>query len=334
MPKPSLLVNLASGFFTHPTLSNHWKRLESLAEVTYASCNAPDEILPYLKEADAVLMWSWPLLTAAMLDQAPRLAFSGNIDLSQEGARIMLARGIPVSLGRRGFSPAVAEMALTLILSTLRRTPTYHTAMHLGVEKWVKRFPDEIDPHERELSGRRVGIIGFGGIGQGLARLLAPFECDLQVFDPYASDAALKAHGARAASLEALASNCEVLVVCAASNPGSRHLLEARHLDAMPPGSVLVNVCRAALVDTDALLERLRRGDLFAALDVFDVEPLPADSELRRLPNVYLTPHRAGGTLESVCRILTALVDDYEAFLKGEPRRHALTEAMIPSLDG
>ena len=80
-------------------------------------------------------------------------------------------------------------------------------------------------------------------------------------------------------------------------------------------------------------MERLERGDLSAALDVFDREPLEEDSILRSLPDVYLTPHRAGGTMASVQRILGWLVDDLEAVREGRARRHSLTEAMLPSLD-
>ncbi len=101
----------------------------------------------------------------------------------------------------------------------------------------------------------------------------------------------------------------------------------------MRPNVVLVNVARAVLVDTSALVERLKCGDLFAALDVFDKEPLELDSELRLLPNAYLTPHRAGGIMASVQRILNYLIDDIEAVISERPRQHALMESMLPSLD-
>ena len=88
-----------------------------------------------------------------------------------------------------------------------------------------------------------------------------------------------------------------------------------------------------ALVETDALVRRLTRGDLHAAIDVFDQEPLPADHPLRRSPNCYLSPHRAGGVIESVQRILTMLSDDLENHLQGRPLKYPLHEAMIGALD-
>ncbi|MBC8103440.1 MAG: hypothetical protein H7Z41_12755 [Cytophagales bacterium] len=329
-----LLVNLPPGFFSASQLVPTFARLDTLAEtVTKTSCNNAVEILPYLREADAVLMWSWPKLTPALLDQCPRLGFSANLDISQQGARVLLERGIPVSVSRRGFSPAVAEMALTLLLATLRRTSGYHAALWAGTETWVSRFPEEIPAEERQLTGRRVGIIGFGAIGQRLAELLVPFHCEIAVHDPFLPDGVAERFGVRNGSVDDLVRHSEALVVCAAANAGTRHVLEAGHLEALLPGTVLVNVSRAALVDSDALLARLQRGDLFAALDVFDQEPLPADSPLRVLPNVYLTPHRAGGIWESVVRIVDYLADDLQAFAQGKELRHALAESQISSLD-
>ena len=92
-------------------------------------------------------------------------------------------------------------------------------------------------------------------------------------------------------------------------------------------------MARAALVDTSALVERLKQGDLFAASDVFDHEPLETDAALRALPNAYLSPHRAGGTLASVSRTLHWLIDDLEAVVAGKAQQHALVPHMLPSLD-
>jgi D-3-phosphoglycerate dehydrogenase / 2-oxoglutarate reductase len=328
-----LLINLPAGFFTIPALAPIYQWLEALGEVRKTSCNSADEILPHLQWADVVLMWSWPKLTPQLLDACPNLRFSANLDITQDGARILLERGVPVSVARHAFSPAVAEMALALILAALRRTSSYHAAMWQSTETWVRRFPDDIDPDERQLTGRNVGIVGFGQVGQRLAQLLAPFDCDIQIYDPFLPTEVATKFGVKSVSLEALTHHAEILVLCAAANAGTKHLLTADHIAALPAKSVLVNVARATLVDNEALLARLKRGDRVAALDVFEQEPLPLDSEWRTLPNVYLTPHRAGGIMASVVRILTDLADDLEAFVAGKPLRHALTAAMLPALD-
>lgn len=328
-----ILVNLPDGFFRCDELRPVWDRLGALGDRRFTSHDTAAQIAADLAWADAVLMWSWPVLTDELLDAAPQLRYAGHLDISQRGANIALQRSLPVSVARQGFSPAVSEMALALILSTLRRVSDYHAAMRAGGERWVADFPADIDPLERELAGRSVGLIGFGRVGQGLARLLAPFGCPLRVYDPFVPEGALAAFGAQRVPLDELLMGAEVMVLCAAANDGTHHLLGADEIALLPPNTVLVNVARAALVDTAALVARLRRGDLFAAIDVFDQEPLARDSALRALPNAYLTPHRAGGTIASVLRILHALADDLEATLDGRPRAYALTEAMIPSLD-
>jgi len=334
MTKMNLLVNLPAGFFAAPRLTDVLESMNQFATVTRTSCNSAAEILPDLQKADAVLMWSWPRLTEELLDQCPMLKFSANIDISQTGARTLLERGIPISVSRRGFSPAVAEMALALMLATLRRTSNHHAAMWQRTEKWVIKFPDDIAKEERQLTGRKVGIIGFGAVGQRLAELLVPFKCPIQIYDPFLPESVSADFGVQSVSLDSLVAAAEVVILCAAANSGSKYLLEQTHIEALQKGAVLVNVARAALVDNNALLERLKRGDLYAALDVFDKEPLEADSELRSLPNVYLTPHRAGGIMESVVRIIAYLAEDLYAFHVGSERKYALTEAMLPSLDG
>lgn len=330
---PRILVNLPPGFYRTPASAAVLSRLDGIGEVRRRSHDTSEAIVDDLAWADAVLMWSWPKLLDPLLDAAPRLRFAGHLDLSQRAARVALNRGLPVSVSRAGFSPAVAEMALALILSALRKITDHQAAMRRGEEVWVASFPEDIDPLERQLTGRRVGIVGFGRIGRRLGELLSPFRVRLRITDPYLPAGVAAATGAIDSSLEELLADSEIVVLCAASNPGSKKLIGAPQIALLPKDAVLVNVARAALVDTDALVARLERGDLTACIDVFDREPLAADHPLRRLPNAYLTPHRAGGVMESVDRVLSWLVDDLEAHLAGRPRQHALTEAIIAALD-
>jgi hypothetical protein len=169
-------------------------------------------------------------------------------------------------------------------------------------------------------------VIHPGGGRQRLAELTAPFRVDLCAYDPYLPAAVAERFGARLVGLDELLADREVIVLCAANTAESRHLVTRAHLAAMRPGTVLVNVGRASLVDMAALLDRLRQGDIAAALDVFDEEPLQPDSPLRALPNAYLTPHRAGGILASVQDILAMLADDLERHLQGQALRFPLTE--------
>jgi phosphoglycerate dehydrogenase-like enzyme len=331
--KIRLLVNLPAGFFATPVLKTTFARLKKFAVVKQRSHNTPEEILPDLAGADALISWSWPALTHELLDQAPRLQFLGHLDITQTSAKVALERALPVSVTRRAFSPAVSEMALTLTLSTLRQTSVYHAAMREARETWIRKFPDDIPGNERELTGRPVGIIGFGAVGRRFAELLAPFKCKVHVYDPYLTREAAQRSNVIHSDLQKLIRSCDVVVLCAASNSGSMHLLGPDEINAFRKDAAFVNVARAALVDTPALLKRLNQQDMYAAIDVFDQEPLEKSSPFRKLPNVFLTPHRAGGILASVERIISMLADDLEAHLNGRPRQYALTAQMIPSLD-
>jgi phosphoglycerate dehydrogenase-like enzyme len=334
MGKVNVLVNLPDGFFTIPVLKDQFTRLNKIATVRKRSHNRPEEIAPDLTWADAVIMWSWPVYTPELLAKAPKLRYSGHFDLNQAGARALVERGIPTSLTKRAWSPAVSEMALGLILSVLRQISTYHAASRVGKEKWVRNMPTDFPANERQLTNRAVGIVGFGAVGQRLAELLTPFHCELRVYDPFLPAEVAAKFGATLVKLPELIRKSEIVVLCAASNSGTSHLIGKREIAMFRKDAVLVNVARAALVDTKALAARLKKKDMYAAIDVFEKEPLEKNSPLRKLDHAYLTPHRAGGVLESVDRIFTWLVDDLEAELNGQPRKYALTEKMLPTLDG
>jgi phosphoglycerate dehydrogenase-like enzyme len=274
------------------------------------------------------------VLDDAVLDAAPRLKWSGQLDCSRTGAECALRRKLPVSLGKFCWSPAVSEMALTLTLGLLRRTSDYHAAMRAGTETWVGDFPASIDLRERELTRRPVGIIGFGRIGRRYRELLAPFDCPVRVYDPYLPAEAAAATGVQAVDLSTLLAESDVVVVCAANNRGSTKLIGAPEFARLRQDAVFINVARSALVDYDALCARLAHGDVTAALDVFDQEPLPVDSPLRKQPNLYLTPHRAGGLMASVERGLGQLVGDYARVLDGQAPQFPLLPQMLPGLDG
>ncbi|MBM4042016.1 MAG: hypothetical protein FJ290_26270 [Planctomycetes bacterium] len=332
--KKRLLVNLPPGVFRCPQLKGVFARLGKLATLRKRSHNKPEEIAGDLAWADAVLMWAWPTVTREMLAKCPRLRFAGHINLTQGFAKAELEHGLVVSEARHGWSPAVAELALGLILCGLRKISDYHAAMRAGTEHWVSDFPVDIDPLERQLTGRALGIVGFGGIGRRLAELLEPFRVRLRVFDPYVPKLVAERLGGKLAPLANVVKHSEVLVLCAANTPETHHLLTAREIAALPKNALLVNVGRAWLVDMEALTRRLEKGDLFAALDVFEKEPLPLDSPLRKLKNAWLTPHRAGAPIESVVRIMTWLADDFEAFLQGRPLQHELTLDLLHCLHG
>lgn len=335
MTQPKILLALPDKeFYDQPELQPLYQRLESMGEVRHTWRDAEQDIPEHWEWADASISWWWPFMTEEVLDAAQNMKFMGRIDISQGDAKSVLERGTVISCSKGGWAPAVAEMALTLILTTLRKVSDFHAQMRSGDEPWVNLFPADIDPMERELSGLTVGIIGFGGVGRRLTELLAPFNGKCLIVDPFVSADVIAAQGAIKVEMDELIDQADVVVLSAASNDDTVHILGAKEIKAMRPNAILINVARAALVDTDALVARLKKNDLFAAVDVFDTEPLPHDSELRSLPNLYMTPHRAGGIIASAKRVLELLIDDLEAQLAGRPLSNELTKAMVTNLDG
>jgi phosphoglycerate dehydrogenase-like enzyme len=328
-----LLINLPSGFFISPELKPIFDYLESITTVRKTSHNTQEEIIDDLTWAEAVIMWAWPSFSKEMLDKCPDLKYVGHINGTQTSIKNCFEKGIAVSEVRHAWSPAVAELALGLILTGLRKISQYHMDMRSGVEKWVNDFPTDIDVKERKLSGRSVGIVGFGRIGQILSGFLKPFNTSITIYDPYLPDEiAEKLNVKKVPTVLELVKKSEIVILCAANNKGSERVFGAKEIEALRQDALLVNVGRSSLVDMPALIERLKKGDITAMLDVFDMEPLEADSPLRSLQNAYLTPHRAGGVIDSVILSLEGLTYDLEAFFDGRDRKSVFTEAMLTSL--
>jgi phosphoglycerate dehydrogenase-like enzyme len=222
----------------------------------------------------------------------------------------------------------VAEMALALALTLVRRIPDYAAEMRDG----VIRTNAEVSEGET-FFGRRVGIVGFGRIGRAFARLLPPLGVDVLVSDPYASRESVETHGATLVELDELVASCSVVVLCAALTPETRGMFDKRRLSLLMNGAYLINVARGGLIEMDALLDELRQRRITVALDVTDpLEPLPVDHELRRLPNVVLTPHIAAGGIEMRREIGAMAVEEVVRFAKGEPPLNRVTPDMLATM--
>jgi phosphoglycerate dehydrogenase-like enzyme len=331
--KINLLINLPVGFFIAPALAPVFDYLLKIANVRKTSHNTQEQIQEDLSWAEAIIMWSWPSFTDEMLDKALNLKFVGHINGTQASINACFNKGIAVSEARHAWSPAVAELALGLILNGLRKISQYHIDMRNGKENWVMDFPGDIDVQERQLTGRTVGIVGFGKIGQLLTELMTPFKTEIKVFDPYLPEDVIKKYNvSKVLSVLELIETSEIVILCAANNKGSEKVVGIKEIDAFRSNSILVNVGRSSLIDMEALQNRLEKNDMIAMLDVFDMEPLEVDSLLRSLKNVYLTPHRAGGVMDSVIRSLYAITYDIEAFCECRERKCQLTKAMLTSL--
>jgi D-3-phosphoglycerate dehydrogenase len=211
----------------------------------------------------------------------------------------------------------VADHAAALLLAMLRRLPHYDRAVRES--GWV--VPADVGP-VRALEGATVGLLGTGRIGLALADRLRAFGLRLLAFDPYADEDALREHGVEPVVLEDLLPAVDALSLHAPATPDTQHVIDAGALARLKPRAVVVNTARGALIDETALHDALERGTLAgAALDVFEEEPLPDDSPLRRHPAVLLTPHVAFYSDQSVDDLQRLAAEEAERALAGEPLR-------------
>ncbi len=204
--------------------------------------------------------------------------------------------GIPVYNVPGVFSDEVADLALSLLLNLVRGTHIMHQSVVDGGWRKVEG---------RTLAGMTAGVIGLGSIGLGIARRTTAFGMSTIGYDVVAQDAArLAAAATRQAPLDEVLRQADVLLLACNLTPENRHLINARALASMKRGAMIVNVSRGPLIDEAALAAALASGHIGGVgLDVFEVEPLPASSPLRTLPNCVFATHNGSNTLEAVARV-------------------------------
>ena len=214
----------------------------------------------------------------------------------------IVQRGIVVTNGAGVFAPSIAEYVVASLVMLARGLP--ELALARAARRW-----DGGHRLGRELAGARAGVIGYGGIGRRVAGLLSAIgmRVDAVTRTPGAEGAAASVRGVDA--LGELLASSDAVVLCASLNPSTRGLLGAHEFASCKPGALFVNVSRGALVDEAALAHALTDGPLAGAvIDVAVAEPLPADSPLWDVPNLWITPHIAGGTQGGRARALERFV--------------------------
>ncbi len=226
-----------------------------------------------------------PYVDGAMMDAAPRLRFIGELIGDRFANRVDVAaahaRAIRVVDTSHGSSPPVAEWALGMMLVGLRNAGAHYRRLIAGGRG--RLAPKDPGYRFAELSGATVGLIGLGHIGRRLVELLRPFACRILVYDPYADRELALAAGVQLTGLAHLLSDARVVVCAAPLTPTTRGMVSAGELNLLAEGAVFVNVGRGAIVDSDALVARARRGDIRVCLHAFEPEPIPV-GQSRSLP--------------------------------------------------
>lgn len=308
-------------FFPEPT----WSEVSSLpAEcrlLSTAGLSAADFHRELAGANPEVLIacWKTPPLPS---DLPPRLRYvcylAGSV--KRLVTRAHLERGLIVTNWGSSISRIVAEWALFHILSSLRRASAWCIAMHKD-GAWKNEKTETAS-----LFGRRVGLHGFGLVARELVKLLRPFGVEISAFAPDLTPAAEREWGVRRSdSLEALFADNDIIVELAPLIPETRGIVQEKHLRLIRPGGVFVNIGRGAVVDEDALVRVAREGKVQFGLDVFTIEPLPADHPLRGLMNVSLTPHLAGPTTDRRRDAGDWALRNLQAYSAGRPLQAQIT---------
>lgn len=218
-------------------------------------------------------------------------------------------------------TPATAEIALVLMLNSLRGLDQAHANMRAG--KFQMGVPVGFACH-----GKTLGLVGVGKIGSLMARYGIALGMKVQAWSQNITDEAAKAAGAVKVDKDTLMSTSDVISIHYVLSDRSRGMIGAADIAKMKPGAVLVNTSRGPIVDEAAMLAALRAGKIKVGLDVYDREPLPADHELRRLPNATLTPHLGYCVQEVWENFYPEHVENALAFLDGKPIRVSNPEVL------
>ncbi len=303
-------------------------QLDRLAELGDVACARDGAVLETARGADVlVTSWGCPRVDDAILDAAPNLRLVIHAAGTVKGivSAPLWRAGVRVSSAAGPLSKGVAETALGMTIASLKNL--WRLATDAAAGGWEAERS-----RVRELYEVTIGVVGAGHAGSQYLRLLRPYDAELLVYDPYLDAERATQLGARKVELTELLRSSDVVALHAPSIPETRHMIDAAALELMKPDAILINTARGSLIDEDALVAKLRRGHLFACLDVTDPEPPPPDHPFRTLPNCVLTGHVAGAVTNGLHRLGQHVVDELTAYAAGDPLGGEVRETELSTL--
>ncbi|MEP7072074.1 MAG: phosphoglycerate dehydrogenase [Verrucomicrobiota bacterium] len=296
-------------------------------EVAVRTGLSEKELLPLLSDCHGLLVRSQTKVNAAVINAAPRLRAIGRAGVGVDNVDVDAAtrRGVVVMNAPGANTISTAEHAFSLLLSLARNIPRADAMIKDG--KWERKSLEGV-----ELYRKTLGIVGMGRIGSELSRRALAFGLRVLAFDPFLS-------AARARTLQVelfddlndLLKEADFITLHTPLTPETHHIINADRLARMPRGVRIINCARGGLIDEEALAQALHSGHVTgAALDVFETEPLPADSPLRKAPNLVLTPHLGASTAEAQESVGIEIAQSIRAALLEGTIRNAVN---MPSMD-
>lgn len=282
-----------------------------------------------LRQADVIVStWGTPVLNAEFLAAAPALKAVFYAAGSVKGfvTDAVWEREIVVSSAWAANGIPVAEYSFATILLSLKRFWHFSRMMRDGATG-QGNLPVPGAYHSK------VGLVSLGAVGRATARMLQSLEVTLLAHDPFIPEEQAGELRVSLVSLPELFRECDVISIHAPWIPETERMITGELIASMRPGATLINTARGAVIAEDEMIAVLsRRPDLSAVLDVTHPEPTAADSPLRSLPNVVLTPHIAGSMQGECARMGSWMADELRRYLSGEALRHRVTRAMLAKM--
>ncbi len=288
---------------------------ESLGEIMWldTATETIDDIKAKIRDCDTyITCWGSPALAPEILECAPKLKL-----LTHLGSTVapivcdeVYKRGIKVISGFDYYSKSTAEGTVAYMLSALRNIPFYTDRLK------NKKIWHESDDYTDGLIYKTVGLVGFGGVGKYVAKMLKPFDVNIKVYDiSEISKEDKQRYGITQCNIEEIFTTCDIISLHLPYNDITYHIIDDALLSKIKKGALLVNTARGAVVDEAAMIRHLENGDFNAALDVYEKEPLDINSPMLSLDNVLLLPHQGGPTVNLRAVITRKLIEESANFI-------------------
>ncbi|MCD7889470.1 MAG: D-2-hydroxyacid dehydrogenase [Oscillospiraceae bacterium] len=291
--------------------------LTSLMETAVFGFTSPDEIATNIGDAEIVLT-NKCRITEDVFERCPNLKFIGLFATGYNNIEIDAAKrhGCVVANVPGYSSDAVAQHTFALILNHFSKIHEYDDYVQSG--SWGKsKLFTHFEIPLNELSGKTIGIIGYGAIGRAVARVALAFNVKALV---YTRTAPSDCGGVTVCELPDLLRNSDIVTLHCPLNEGTKELINAETLSMMKPTALLVNTSRGGVINERDLAEALKSGKIAsAAIDVLTTEPISQDCPLLGLPNCVITPHVAWAPIETRVRLIGLVADNIKAYLSGNP---------------
>ena len=295
----------------------NWEGFEALGELTVYDRTLPSELMERAAGAE-VLITNKTLITAENMADLPELKYIGVLATGYNVVDIdaAKARGIVVTNIPAYSTASVAQMVFAHILNITQRVGYYADENKQG--RWTKNADFCYwDTQLVELQGKKMGIVGFGNIGQATARIAQAFGMEVCVYSSKPQFVLLS--GIKKMDLDELFAECDVISLHCPLTPDTKEMVNAERLSKMKSNAILINTGRGPLINEQDLANALNEGRIAAAgLDVLSVEPSVEGNPLLAARNCFITPHIAWATLEARTRLMEIAVQNLKSYLNGQ----------------